>query len=184
RTSGAPTAGGAGPRGKEGVKSGQRQPKRLYRIREGAMGAGVCNGIGAYFNLDPTLIRLAFAFSTILWGAGIMVYIVLMFVIPEAVTPEEKAAATGDPPLTAEEFIRRAKEGYYKAMKGFPNKRARRQWASIRVNGVITGKTIGRLTLPSIRQWVSLCLYFPCFRAWQQFFGFAPSFPSSPQERS
>ncbi|HEX3624830.1 MAG TPA: PspC domain-containing protein [Verrucomicrobiae bacterium] len=96
-------------------------PKRLYRIPEGAMFAGVCNGIGAYFNIDPTFIRLAFAFSMIVWGAGLMLYIILMFVIPEATTPEEKAAASGDFPPTAQEFIRRAKEGYYQGMKGFPN---------------------------------------------------------------
>jgi phage shock protein PspC (stress-responsive transcriptional regulator) len=88
--------------------------------------AGVCNGIGAYFNVDPTLIRLAFAFSTIFWGSGVMIYIVLALVVPEAVTPEEKAAASGSP-ATAQEFIRRAKEGYYKAMKGFPDIHARRE---------------------------------------------------------
>jgi phage shock protein PspC (stress-responsive transcriptional regulator) len=104
-------------------------PKRLYRITDGAMIAGVCNGIGAYFNVDPTFIRIAFAFSLIMWGAGLMLYIVLAFVIPEANTPEEKAAACGDSPPTAEEFIRRAKEGYYKAMKGFPDSRTRRKWA-------------------------------------------------------
>ncbi|HEY1790587.1 MAG TPA: PspC domain-containing protein [Verrucomicrobiae bacterium] len=112
--------------GREQVKSSQ--PKRFYRITEGAMLAGVCNGIGAYFNVDPTFIRLAFALSVIFWGAGVMVYIVLALVVPEAVTPEEKAAASGSP-ATAQEFIRRAKEGYYEAMKGFPDSRARREWA-------------------------------------------------------
>ena len=36
------------------------QPKRLYQIREGAMVSGVCNGLAAYFNLDPTIVRVAF----------------------------------------------------------------------------------------------------------------------------
>jgi phage shock protein PspC (stress-responsive transcriptional regulator) len=119
-------AGGTAGPGPEQTKSGQ--PKRLYRIPEGAMFAGVCNGIGAYFNLDPTFIRAAFALSTIFWGVGIMIYVVLMFVVPEAVTPEEKAAASGSP-ATAQEFIRRAKEGYYKATKGFSDNRTRREWA-------------------------------------------------------
>ena len=101
-------------------------PRRFYRITDGAMLAGVCNGIGAYFNVDPTLVRLAFAFATIFWGTGIMVYIVMALVIPEAVTPEEKAAASGSP-ATSQEFIRRAKEGYYKAMKGFPDIQTRRE---------------------------------------------------------
>lgn len=101
--------------------------KRLYRIREGAQISGVCNGIAAYLNVDPTVIRLAFIALTIAWGAGLLVYIVMSVVIPEARTPEEKAAATGIP-STAQEFIRRAREGYYDALKSFPDKAARREW--------------------------------------------------------
>ena len=89
--------------------------------------AGVCNGIAAYVNVDPTLVRLAFVVLTMLWGTGLLVYVMMAFVVPEARSPEEKAAASGDP-STAQEFIRRAKEGYYEAMKGFPDRKARREW--------------------------------------------------------
>ena len=102
-------------------------PRRLYRIPEGAMIAGVCNGIAAHMNMDPTLVRLAFVLLTIFWGTGLLVYVVMAIVVPEARSPEEKAAASGFP-ATAQEFIRRAKEGYYEAMKGFPDRRARREW--------------------------------------------------------
>jgi hypothetical protein len=57
----------------------------------------------------------------------VFVYLVMAFVVPEARSPEEKAAASGDP-STAQEFIRRAKAGYYEAMKGFPDRQARREW--------------------------------------------------------
>ena len=102
-------------------------PRRLYRIHEGAMIAGVCNGIAAYVNIDPTLVRLAFVVLTMFWGTGLLVYVVMAIVVPEARSPEEKAAASGDP-STAQEFIRRAKAGYYEAMKGFPDRKARREW--------------------------------------------------------
>jgi len=102
-------------------------PRRLYRIPEGAMIAGVCNGIAAHMNMDPTLVRLAFILLTIFWGTGLLVYVVMAIVVPEARSPEEKAAASGFP-ATAQEFIRRAKEGYYEAMKGFPDRKARREW--------------------------------------------------------
>ena len=102
-------------------------PRRLYRIEEGAMWAGVCNGIAAYTGVDPTLVRLGFVLLTVFWGSGVLVYIVLAFVMPEASSPEEKAAASGTP-FTAQEFIRRAKEGYYEAMRGFPDRNARRLW--------------------------------------------------------
>ncbi len=102
-------------------------PRRLYRIHEGAMLAGVCNGIAAYMGVDPTFVRLGFVMLTVFWGTGVLVYVVMAFVIPEACSPEEKAAAAGTP-FTAQEFIRRAKEGYYEAMKGFPDRNARRLW--------------------------------------------------------
>jgi phage shock protein PspC (stress-responsive transcriptional regulator) len=57
--------------------------KRLYRIREGRVVAGVCAGLAAYFGIDPTLVRLAFALLTIFGGAGVLVYLVAWIVIPE-----------------------------------------------------------------------------------------------------
>ena len=40
--------------------------KRLYRSNTNYMLAGVCGGIAEYFNLDPTLIRLAWVILTLL----------------------------------------------------------------------------------------------------------------------
>lgn len=127
---GAGAPGAAGSRrtnGEESSGAAKSAPRRLYRIGEGAMLAGVCNGIAAYFDVDPTLVRLSFVFLTIFWGSGVLLYIILALVIPEAHSLEEKAAAAGSP-FTAQEFIRRAKEGYYEAMRGFPDRRARRLW--------------------------------------------------------
>jgi len=120
------TPGEMGGTGAAATETGGK-PRRLYRINEGAMLAGVCNGIAAYFNLDPTLVRLAFVLLTIFWGTGVLVYVVMAIVVPEACSPEEKAAASGLPP-TAQEFIRRAKAGYYEATKNFPDPKARREW--------------------------------------------------------
>jgi phage shock protein PspC (stress-responsive transcriptional regulator) len=120
-------SGTSGSGGGEQSEKRDGTPRRLYRIHEGAMLAGVCNGMAAYVNIDPTLVRLAFVLLTILWGSGLLVYVVMAIVVPEAHSPEEKAAASGGP-ATAQEFIRRAKEGYYEAMKGFPDRKARREW--------------------------------------------------------
>ena len=57
--------------------------KKLYRVREGKSIAGVCGGIAAYFNIDPTIIRLLWALFAICAGSGILAYIVCAFVIPE-----------------------------------------------------------------------------------------------------
>ena len=57
--------------------------KRLYRVHEGRVVAGVCVGVAGYFGIDPTLVRLAFALLTIFGGAGVLVYLVAWIVIPE-----------------------------------------------------------------------------------------------------
>ncbi|MCX7832156.1 MAG: PspC domain-containing protein [Actinobacteria bacterium] len=61
--------------------------KRLYRSRKDRMIAGVCGGLGEYFQVDPTLIRVAFAALTLFNGAGLILYIILAIVIPNS--PEE-----------------------------------------------------------------------------------------------
>jgi phage shock protein PspC (stress-responsive transcriptional regulator) len=102
-------------------------PKRLYRIREGAMIGGVCNGLAAYLGIDVTLLRILFAFLALTFGSGVLLYIVMMIVIPPAITPDEMAAAEGAP-STAEEFIRRARAGYYDGVKHMGDPRAYREW--------------------------------------------------------
>lgn len=110
------------------AETGGRGPvKRLYRIYDGAMVSGVCNGLGAYFGLDPTIVRVAFVLLALLWGFGLLAYLLLVVVVPVANSPEEKAASAGEP-FTAQEFIRRARAGYYGAMRDFHDRHARREW--------------------------------------------------------
>lgn len=56
--------------------------KRLERTKEGRMVAGVSAGLGRYFDITPTVFRLAFVVLTLLGGAGILVYIAAVLVIP------------------------------------------------------------------------------------------------------
>ncbi len=57
--------------------------KRLYRLREGRVIAGVCAGLAAYFGIDPNLTRLMFVFASFFGGLGILVYLGAWVVIPE-----------------------------------------------------------------------------------------------------
>jgi phage shock protein C len=45
--------------------------------------AGVCGGLGEYFGIDPTLVRLLFVFAALFAGPGIVAYLILMLVVPE-----------------------------------------------------------------------------------------------------
>ncbi len=58
--------------------------KRLFRSREHRMIAGVCGGVGEYFDIDPVVIRLIFAVATILgWGSTVVIYIIAWILMPE-----------------------------------------------------------------------------------------------------
>lgn len=57
--------------------------KRLYRSSREKMICGVCGGIGEYFNIDPTLIRLAWVIGTFWFGAGLIAYLVAAIIIPK-----------------------------------------------------------------------------------------------------
>jgi phage shock protein PspC (stress-responsive transcriptional regulator) len=86
--------------------------KRLYRLRQGAWFAGVCSGIGAFFKIDPTIVRVLFVLATLITqGAAVLVYLVMMFVVPSAETSEEWAAAHGLP-FNAQEIIDTAKKRF------------------------------------------------------------------------
>ncbi|MCR4773901.1 MAG: PspC domain-containing protein [Prevotella sp.] len=57
--------------------------KKLYRTRPFMLG-GVCSGVARYFDLDPTVIRLAYVLLTLFTCfSGILAYIILWIVIPE-----------------------------------------------------------------------------------------------------
>ena len=104
--------GGDGGAHASNAKSAGPTPKRLYLVREGAIIAGVCSGLGAYFDVDPNIVRLIFVALTILTGGGwILAYIALALLVPYAETAEEKAAAQGLP-FNAQELINRAKAAY------------------------------------------------------------------------
>lgn len=56
--------------------------KRLYKSNREKMLDGVCGGIAEYFDLDPTLVRLAWVVFCAMGGSGILAYIIAAIVIP------------------------------------------------------------------------------------------------------
>ena len=72
-----------------------RKYRRMYRDPDNQVIAGVCSGLAAYWNLDPTIMRIAFVAFTILGGSGLIVYIILLIVMPEAQTTAQKLEMRG-----------------------------------------------------------------------------------------
>lgn len=57
--------------------------KKLYRSMMNKKICGVCGGIGEYFDIDPTVIRLAWVLFALLGGSGLLAYIICAIVIPQ-----------------------------------------------------------------------------------------------------
>ena len=58
--------------------------KKLYRSTSDRMVAGICGGLGEYFGVDSTLVRLIFVFGAIFTGSALFwAYIIMLIVIPE-----------------------------------------------------------------------------------------------------
>jgi phage shock protein C len=57
--------------------------KKLHRSQTDKIIAGVAGGIGEYFEVDPTIVRLIFVLITVLGGSGIFLYLVLWVLIPK-----------------------------------------------------------------------------------------------------
>jgi phage shock protein PspC (stress-responsive transcriptional regulator) len=93
-----------------GTQSAAGAAHRMYRIDDGAIWSGVCTGLAAYMGVEVAFVRLAFILLTIASiGAGFLVYILMIVLVPKAVTPAEKSAAYGQP-FNAQELVDRVKK--------------------------------------------------------------------------
>ncbi|WP_440946750.1 PspC domain-containing protein [Methanosarcina sp. T3] len=56
--------------------------KRLTKSKSDRMLFGVCSGLGKYFGIDPTFVRLLFVLLALVNGIGIILYIILAIIMP------------------------------------------------------------------------------------------------------
>lgn len=57
--------------------------RRIYRSSQEKVIAGVCGGMGEYFDKDPVLFRILFVLVTLMFGFGILAYLVFWISIPK-----------------------------------------------------------------------------------------------------
>jgi phage shock protein C len=58
--------------------------KRLYRSMKNKILGGVCGGIAEYYNMDPTIVRLLWVFFSLMFGVGILAYLIAWIIVPRA----------------------------------------------------------------------------------------------------
>lgn len=90
--------------------------RRMYRNPDKRMLGGVCSGMGAYWHIDPLIIRVIFLAAFFGFGIGFLVYILLWIVIPVAKTTAQKLEMRGEP-VTVENIKRFVKDEFRNVKK-------------------------------------------------------------------
>lgn len=70
---------------------------RMYRDPDHRIIGGVCAGMGAYWRIEPLIIRIIFLALILAGGLGILIYLILYIVLPEAKTTAQKIEMKGSP---------------------------------------------------------------------------------------
>ena len=78
-------------------KFSSRGYHRMYRDPDNRIIGGVCAGIGAYWSIDPVIIRIIFIVLTFAGGLGTLIYLILYIALPKARTMAQKIEMRGEP---------------------------------------------------------------------------------------
>ena len=101
--------------------SDTRGTKKLYRDKEKGMIGGVASGLGYYFGIDAVWIRVVLILLVFAgFGTGILAYIILWIVTPEAITTSEKLEMTGEP-VTISNIEKKVREEFENVSDKFKN---------------------------------------------------------------
>ena len=76
--------------------------KRLYRSRQHRVFAGVCGGLGEYFDVDPVFVRILTVILAFAHGIGLIAYIVAWIAMPKApltVASSQQPESPSDTPV-------------------------------------------------------------------------------------
>lgn len=73
----------------------EKGPKRLFRDPDNQVLGGASSGIGHYLNIDANIVRILFVVFAFLWGASVLLYLLMWIVIPEAKTSAQKLQMNG-----------------------------------------------------------------------------------------
>ncbi|WP_324712165.1 PspC domain-containing protein [Flavobacterium columnare] len=117
--------------------------KKLYRDKETGIVAGVCSGLGHYFGLDPVWIRIALVLLVFAgFGVGLLAYIILWLVTPEAITTSEKLEMKGEP-ITISNIEKKVKEEFESVSDKFKSADYTQMGENVRSGAQKVGSSLG-----------------------------------------
>jgi phage shock protein PspC (stress-responsive transcriptional regulator) len=143
---------------------------RLYRSRKDRLVGGVCGGLGAYFGIDPVIVRLVFVVLSIWGGLGFLGYLILWIVIP----PEERSGALSQDVIGSNvaEIEQRAQEFAHEASDTFSGRTSvpaeRTMFAAVALIVVGALLLVGNVfMIPIGRLWPALLVLLGVFLIYQ-----------------
>ena len=92
--------------------------KRLYRNPDNSILGGLCGGLGTYFGIDPIWFRVLFVVLFLVYGTGLLMYIILWIIIPKAETTAQKLEMRGEN-ITVQNIERSVKKEYQTVKENF-----------------------------------------------------------------
>jgi len=115
--------------------------RRLYRDPEDKVLGGVCGGLGAYFSIDPVILRIIFVLIFFVGGSGVLAYLVLWIVVPKASTTAQRLEMKGEV-VNIDSISKSIKEEMQDVKENFKNYRTHPAYTQGRSNARDIGDTL------------------------------------------
>lgn len=96
--------------------------RRMYRDPDSRIFGGVCSGLAAYWNMDPVIIRVVFVVLAIVGGSGLLIYLILWIIMPEAQTTAQKLEMRGEA-VTIDNIKKFFRDEYENVKRNFQSKK-------------------------------------------------------------
>jgi len=120
--------------------------KKLYRDKETGIVAGVCTGLGHYFGIDPVWIRIALVVLFFASGTGLLAYIIMWAIVPEAVSTSEKLEMKGEP-INISNIEKKVKEEFESVSDKFKNADYTQMGENVRTGAQRVGSSLGDIII-------------------------------------
>jgi phage shock protein PspC (stress-responsive transcriptional regulator) len=116
--------------------------RKLYRDTENGMLGGVAAGLGHYLGIDKVWIRIGLVVLVTVFGTGVLAYIVLWIVMPEAKTTSEKLEMQGEP-INISNIEKKVKSEYDNIAEKFKNADYDKMGNQVKSSAEKIGNTLG-----------------------------------------
>ena len=124
--------------------------RKLYRDTENGIIGGVLAGLGYYLGIDKVWLRITMLSLVLLGGTGVLAYIILWVVIPEAKTTSEKIEMVGEP-VTISNIEKKVREEFESVSEKFKNVDYDKYGNRIKSGAEKVGSSFGNLIVAVLR---------------------------------